>query len=153
MNAVAVTQTVALPVPKAAALAALWNIQNIARFEPKAETVRVNLQGHRSGTFSIRGHIAGLPWSSEFRYRLNERGFHSEELHTHRSGLRVSGGFRVYEWGATDCCVVHYEHYALPVWAVPFKPVIGWYVRRSMKQELVNLSRLITDSSDAGRAA
>ena len=147
MCTVAVSRAVLVPAPKAAALAVLWNVENLAQFEPKVDTIDVSCATRARGMFRGRGRVAGLPWSGEFRYQLTERGFHSEETGVHRSGLKVSGGFRVYARAASTSAVIHYEHYRLPLWAAPLKPVVRWYVRRSMSQELANLSRLIASGA------
>jgi hypothetical protein len=135
--------TRALPYPKAVALPAVWNIQNIERTEVKADVVAVTPETATVGSYRVHGHFAGVPWRGEFFYELNPDGFHSRNAPRPRKGSTIEGGFVVHALDDGSCRVVHYEQYRLPWWLVPLALPIKGYLRWSMRRELRDLESLI----------
>jgi hypothetical protein len=135
------------------ALAVVRNIQHVLQTEVKADRVQVSPQTDHSGTYTIHGHFASIPWHDEFTYVLHEQGFHSVEAHPPATGSRISGGFVALSTGPQSCMILHYEQYVLPRWAVPLKPVIALYLRWSMHKELHDLrAMLLTGSTSVAHA-
>lgn len=128
------------------ALAMIWEIKNIEKTEVKADEVQVFKQSETRGTYKVRGHFAGTPWHNEFIYELNEQGFHSFEAHPPAAGPRIKGGFVVISTGEQICTILHYEQYILPMWGIPFKPLVRVFLQWSMKKELRDLKALVLDS-------
>jgi hypothetical protein len=125
------------------ALAIIQEIKNIEKTEVKADEVQVFPSSERTGTYKVRGHFAGIPWRNEFRYVLNEQGFHSFEAHPPGSGSRIQGGFVAISTGEQSCSIIHYEQYILPRWGVLLKLLIVWYLQWSMKKELHDLQAIL----------
>lgn len=125
------------------ARAAVQNIKNIEITEVKADAVDVAPETDRRGTYTVRGHFAGIPWHGKFTYELNDRGFHSVETNAPASGPRVQGGFIVEPEGERACTITHYEQYVLPAWLIPLKPLIVAYLNWSMRKELRDLRALL----------
>jgi hypothetical protein len=135
--------TIIISAPQAAALAIVQNIKNIEKTEVKADEVIVHPETPTKGTYWVRGHFAGVPWTHIFAYELNEQGFHSQEATPPASGTRISGGFIVEPLGEGACKIVHYEDYKLSWWMLPLKPLISWYLQWSMRKELRDLREMV----------
>jgi hypothetical protein len=131
-----------MPLPRGAVLDAIWQIENIERTEVKADAVDVSPTGPRAGTYKVTGRFAGIPWRNEFAYELNEGGFHSRNAGVPPSEATIEGGFIVTPT-ADGCTVIHYEQYVLSRSLVALKPLICWYLRRSMRRELRDLEGLV----------
>ena len=136
-----------IPVPAAQARAAVWEIPNIERTEVKADAVCVTKESPTVGSYTVRGHFAGLPWRGEFTYELHEQGFHSENVPKPGQGSTVSGGFVVEEISDDECLVVHYEQYRLPWYYRPLRAGIVAYLRYSMRRELRDLERILVEET------
>lgn len=134
---------ITIPCHKVAALQIIWDIKTIEITEVKADAVQVKPLTAKKGTYTVRGHFAGLPWQNEFTYELNDKGFHSQEVDPPASGPRISGGFIVEEVSQDKCQVIHYEHYKLLTWMMPLKPFIQLYLKWSMWKELRDMRELI----------
>jgi hypothetical protein len=146
MNRITVTAAIEVPSPPERALAAVWDIASIERFEVKADKVLVHPLGSRTGTYDVRGHFAGVPWHGRFEYELSDYGFHSRTADVPRAEATVEGGFLVTPLSEGECTVIHYEQYALAPWLRPFAPVVRAYLRWSMRRELRDLrSAILTD--------
>ena len=141
-----------MPYPRGDVLRAVWQIQNIERTEVKADAVQVSPDGPRRGTYKVRGRFARKRWDGEFAYDLNEGGFHSRDANVPTSEARIEGGFVVTPL-ANGCTVIHYEQYVLAPWLRPLKPIIGAYLRWSMRRELRDLEELIASTPATARAA
>jgi len=146
-NQVTVVSRRFIPVPPAQARAAVWEIQNIERTEVKADSVRVTKESPTVGSYTVRGHFAGLPWRGEFFYELNDKGFHSKNAPKPGKGSTISGGFVVEEVSDDECLVVHYESYRLPWYYRPLRTGIAAYLRHSMRRELRDLERILVDEA------
>ena len=105
------------------------------------------------GTYWVRGHFAGIPWTKTFVYALNDKGFHSLEANPPPGGERISGGFIVEPMGESACQVIHYEDYKLSWWMLPLKPFIVWYLRWSMRQEMRDVRALVLEHAAHSTAA
>lgn len=139
-------------VPSARARAAVWDIQNLERTEVKADSVCVTKASPTAGSYTVRGHFAGIPWRGEFLYELHDRGFHSENAPKPGTGSTISGGFVVEEISDDECLVVHYEQYRLPWYYRPLRAGIVAYLRYSMRRELCDLERLLVEETGGGGA-
>jgi hypothetical protein len=135
-------------VPPARARAAVWDIQNIERTEVKADAVTVTKVSPTAGSYTVRGHFAGVPWRGEFFYELNPSGFHSRNAPRPGKGSTIEGGFTVEAVSDDACTVVHYEQYRLPWYFRPLRLGIVAYLRTSMRRELRDLEQLVGDGSD-----
>jgi hypothetical protein len=131
-----------MPYQKGEAVAAIWEIKNIARTEVKADAVVVYPETRDRGTYRVRGRFGGVPWRGEFVYFLNDSGFHSRNAGVPPEKATIEGGFVVTPI-ADGCTVIHYEQYVLARPLLPLKHVIGLYLRWSMSRELRDLERLI----------
>jgi hypothetical protein len=136
-----------IPVPPARARAAVWEIQNIERTEVKADVVCVTKESPTVGSYTVRGHFAGIPWRGEFFYELNATGSHSTKAPKPGRGSTISGGFVVEEISDDECLVVHYEQYRLPWYHRPLGPGIIAYLRYSLRRELRDLEQLVVDEA------
>ena len=140
-----------LPVPVTRARAAVWEIQNIERTEVKADAVWVTKESPTVGSYTVRGHFAGIPWRGEFFYELHDRGLHSKNAPKPGKGSTISGGFVVEDVSDDECLVLHYEQYRLPSYYRPVRQGIIAYLRYSMRRELRDLERILVE--EAGGAA
>jgi hypothetical protein len=138
--------------PKEAALALVWDIKTIEVSELKADKVEVHMETDRKGTYDVWGHFAGVPWQNTFAFELNDRGFHSQEVHPAADGPYISGGFVVQETGPQKCKLLHYEDYKLPWRFVPLKPLIFLYLKWSMGKELRTMREMISKRTATGPA-
>lgn len=120
----------------------LWDIKNLADYEPKVDRILLNAT---KNTYEVtHGHFAGIPWKGNFSYKKTDDGFISEILNR-PLGIFVKGGFQVKEkQGATE--VQHFESYNFPIWALPAKPLIRMYLKWAMKKELRNISNGVAHS-------
>ena len=146
-NQVTVVSRRFIPVPPAQARAAVWEIQNIERTEVKADAVCVTKESPTVGSYTVRGHFAGLPWRGEFFYELHDKGFHSKNAPKPGKGSTISGGFVVEEVSDDECLVVHYESYRLPWCYRALRAGIVAYLRYSMRRELRDLERILVDQA------
>jgi hypothetical protein len=142
-----------MAVPPARARAAVWDIQNIERTEVKADAVTVTKTSSTAGSYTVRGHFAGVPWRGEFFYELHPSGFHSRNAPRPRRGSTIEGGFTVEAVDDDACDVVHYEQYRLPWYFRPLRLGIVAYLRASMRRELRDLERLVRDGASTVSAA
>ena len=138
--------------PPAEAEAFITDIGQLRSYEVKADEVQVHRSGPDAGTYTVKGRFAGLPWTDTFTYRRHGMGFHSWQERPRQSGLEISGGFVVAPLGLERSRVIHYEEYAVPVWAIPLRPLIAAYLRRSMIRELQTIRGLIEARSGAANA-
>lgn len=129
--------------PLTEAEAFITDIGQLCSYELKADEVQVRRAGPDSGVYTVKGRFARLPWTDTFTYRLHGMGFHSWQERERPSGLEISGGFVVAPLGHDRSRVIHYEEYAVPVWAIPLRPLIAAYLRRSMIRELQTIRGLI----------
>ena len=150
---VAIIELCEVDCSQAAALAVIQDIRTIEQTEVKVDSVQVLPQTARTGIYKAHGSFAFVRWRNEFAYTLNEMGFHSVEAHPPPAGIRIHGGFVVVEAGPASCIILHYEQYELPRWAVPIKPVIGAYLRWTMKKEMRDLKALILSRAGSSLAA
>jgi hypothetical protein len=132
-----------VPAPAARARAAVWEIENIERTEVKADAVCVTKESPTVGSYTVRGHFAGVPWRGEFSYELHDKGFHSKSVPQPGRGSTISGGFVVEDISDEECFVLHYEQYRLPWYYRPLRAAIVAYLRYSMRRELRDLERIL----------
>ena len=140
-----------IPHPRDVVTAAIRDIQNIEVTERKADWVEVHPQTPTDGTYSVRGHFAGVPWTGEFAYELNDAGFHSRTAGVPRESAKVEGGFVVTPL-ADGCTVIHYEQYVLAGWLAPFAPLVRGYLRWTMRGELRDLEAMVATASSSAIA-
>lgn len=149
---VSVVSKLVIPAPAERVRTAVWDIKNIERCEVKADVVNVTKRTPVVGSYTVRGHFAGLPWRGEFFYELNPKGFHSKNAPRPGRGSTIEGGFVVEPITDNECLVVHYEDYRLPAYFRPLRVAIEVYLRWSMRRELDDLERLVADGEHAVRA-
>jgi hypothetical protein len=144
---VEVVSTRTIPAPQDEVLPAVWEIKNIERCEVKADLVDVTKETDTRGSYKVRGHFAGVPWRGQFFYALHPKGFHSTNAEHPRKGSTISGGFVVEPLSESECRVIHYEQYRLPVYFRPLRLPIQLYLRWSMRRELGDLARLVVSGT------
>lgn len=153
MRTLTVRRTVVVPAPGTAALAVVRDVATLEYCEPKIDALALQSNGAAGGAFWAHGRVLGKRWSGEFSYRLHDNGFDSAETLPSRSGLNARGGFHVEAMGERRCRITHYEQYTLPLWALPLRRALAWYVGRSIDCELENLARLIAECAGVSAAA
>jgi hypothetical protein len=135
-----------MPYPQEVVAAATREVENIAITERKADWVKAHPRTSAEGTYSVRGHFAGVPWTGEFAYELHDAGFHSRTAGVPREAAKVEGGFVVTPL-ADGCTVFHYEQYVLARWLAPFALLVRAYLRWTMRGELRDLEALVADAA------
>lgn len=138
---------VSLPAEKV--LAVVWDLNNVALYEPKVDAVQIEPEAGKKGTYSVEGHFGGIPWGGVFSYDLNGRGFHSEMIQG-PSGVRFNGGFVVAPERQDQSTITHYERYQFPPWLSPLVPIIRLYLVWAMRKELRNLAKVIYEKFRPG---
>jgi hypothetical protein len=141
-SVILITDNISLEVPVEQALAVIQDLNRLAQYEPKVEAVYIRPKANTDGTYTARGHFAGLLWRGRFSYQLRPQGFHSEMI-SGPPGVQVSGGFVVRSEEQYRCCVTHYERYQLSWWLWPFAFLLRLYLMQAMKDELRTLAQLI----------
>lgn len=147
-----VVGTIRVQAPKQEVVELLWNIKRIPDFDLKADRVDVRPVTEKTGMYSVWGHFAGIPWSREFEYFLNDDGFYLKEAHPGPE-IAVQGGFLVQATGPNSCTVIHYELYFFAPWFVPLRPFIVAYLNWSVRVELQKIKRAALDGKPGGIAA
>lgn len=127
------------------ALAVIKDLNWLAHYEPKVDSVHVKATTPAGGTYTARGRFAGLPWRGRFSYEIRPHGFHSE-MTSGPSGVQVSGGFVVRSHEQYCCRVMHYECYQVSWWLWPLVFLLRLYLIRAMKNELHAVAKLIQRS-------
>src|SRR5438105_3156589 len=122
-NKINVLDKIEVPHPLSKVLSYLWEIQNLAEYEPKVSSVTVSPKSSKEGTYKARGFFAGIPWRGEFSYILREDGYFSQML-SKSYGVFVQGGFEVKATDKETSEVIHYENYKFPFWMMPLSPFI-----------------------------
>jgi hypothetical protein len=128
--------------PPEQALAVIKDLNCLAQYEPKVDSLRVTQKMRTGGTYTARGRFAGLPWQGRFSYEMRPHGFHSEMI-AGPPGVRVSGGFVVCSDMPDLSHVIHYEHYQLSWWLWPFVLPLRLYLKQAIKNELHVVAQLI----------
>lgn len=152
MRTLTVRQTIGVAAPLGTALAVVRDLETLECCEPKIDALELHPLGAERGIFRAHGRLLGKRWSGAFRYQLLDDGFDSVETAPNCTGLKARGGFRVAAAGAHSSRITHYEQYTLPLWALPMKQALAWYIGRSVARELQSLARLILEH-DAAVAA
>jgi hypothetical protein len=143
INRISVTGTIAIDLPAENALAVLWDLKSIALYEPKVDSAWIKPETKKTGTYSLRGRFAGVPWDGNFIYELNDRGFHSEMTRSRPPGVSMNGGFVVKAECPDRCSVTHYERYRFSFWMLPLIPLFRPYLAWAMKKEMNQLAEVI----------
>jgi len=134
-----------LPTSASKVLAYLWNIENMASYEPKVDKVRVTPESKTAGVYFVSGKFAGLPWKGAFSYSIHATGFSSKMMEG-PPGVSVEGGFQVREAAANRCQVTHRESYQFPWWMTPLVPMIQLYLKFALRKELLAIHRATAPS-------
>lgn len=121
----------------------MLNINNIGNYEPKVNSILTTSKSNSAGTYTSHGKFLGLPWSGTFSYSINPDGFHSEMTEGMLAN-NMNGGFIIIESGNNTCIIKHYENYQFPKWALILKPILKIYLQTAMREELKNISKLIS---------
>ena len=140
-----------MPYRRDQVVAEIREVQNIEITEVKADRVEVHPVTPDTGTYSVRGHFAAVPWRGEFAYELTDAGFHSRTAGVPPEAAKVEGGFVVTPL-AGGCTVIHYEHYVLAPWLRPLALLVRLYLHRSMRRELRDIEALAA-ATVSGQAA
>ena len=140
MKNVRVTHQISVPVTEAKALGFLWDLNNLAKYEPKVTSARATAVTEKTGTYSVRGFFAGMPWTGRFDFTLNERGFTSESTKL-PFGFKASGGFVVQQQSKKRCLISHHEEYELPRLLSPLAPLLKIYLEAAIRREMRNVRR------------
>ncbi|MBI3543944.1 MAG: SRPBCC family protein [Deltaproteobacteria bacterium] len=140
MKNIRVTHQISVPVTEAKALDFLWNLNNLAKYEPKVTSAKATAATAKTGSYRVRGFFAGVPWGGRFDFTLNERGFTSESTKL-PFGLKVSGGFVVQAETKKRCLISHHEEYELPRLLSPLAPFLKVYLEAAIRREMRNVRR------------
>lgn len=146
---------ITIPLPKKDLVELLWNIKRIPEFDLKADRVDVRPETKTTGSYLVHGRFAGIPWSRNFLYFLNDDGFYLREAHPSGPEPAVQGGFMVQALGPNESTVIHYELYWFARRLVPLRPLIVAYLNWSVRVELKKIQRaaLQEHASRAGSVA
>ena len=136
-----VVGTITIPLPKKELLELLWDIKRIPDFDLKADRVDVRPETEKSGSYAVWGRFAGISWSRDFLYFLNDDGFYLREAHPSGPEPAIQGGFMVQAIGPNESTVIHYEQYWFARRFVPFRPLIVAYLNWSIREELKKIKR------------
>jgi hypothetical protein len=145
---ISVTRSLQIACPVNTLLEVIWDIRNLARYEPKVISARVQPQTEKTGTYSAWGFFGIIPWKGRFSYVLTENGFSSEMLNAPFMSLKVKGGFFVAAAGDAHnhSHITHCEVYQIPRWMKCFSPLLRKYIHWSMGRELNNIAQLASSS-------
>lgn len=142
IHKISVTGRIPLDLPAENALAVVRDLKYIELYEPKVDSACIKPETKKTGSYSLKGRFAGVPWNGKFSYELNNQGFHSEMIQ--RSwGVSMNGGFVVLSEGLDRCHIVHYENYRFPYWMSPLIRLVRLYLSWAMKKELRELAKII----------
>ena len=131
-----VVGTIAIDAPKSEVVDILRDIKRIPDFDLKADRVDVRPQTETTGLYRVWGRFAGVSWSRDFQYFLNDDGFYLKEVRPEGEEVAVQGGFIVQATGEGHCTVIHYEQYFFAPYFVPIRPLIVAYLNWSIRKEL-----------------
>ena len=140
-----VVGAITIEVPKKELVELLWDIKRIPDFDLKADRVEVRPQTPTTGFYRVWGRFAGIPWSRDFQYFLNDDGFYLREAHPSGPEPAIHGGFMVQQVGPNQSTVIHYEQYWFARRLVPFRPFIVAYLNWSVRKELQKIKRAALD--------
>ncbi len=132
---------ITIPVPKQELVELLWDIRRIPDFDLKADRVEVSPQTETSGFYRVWGRFAGISWSRNFQYFLNNDGFYLREAHPSGPEPAIHGGFMVQAVGPDESTVIHYEQYWFARRLVPLRPFLVAYLNWSVRVELNKIKR------------
>jgi hypothetical protein len=117
------------------AVAFLWDLENLPKFEPKVAQVR-QLGG---GTgYAAVGTFAGLEWRGTFDCVRSAAGFRTRAQQL-PWGLQVDGAYVVRTDTDASCWVTHHEIYTFPIGLRPLAPLLVSYLSGSMREALEDL--------------
>lgn len=116
----------------------LWDLKNLARFEPKVDRVTVAPESTSYGSYVASGRFAGLPYQATFSYERKDNGLDSKMLSGPR-GVSSRGIFIVVGQGNRRCTVTHIEQYEFPGWSNVIRPLLKAYLNNSISREMRNL--------------
>ena len=136
-----VVGAITIPVPKRELVDLLWDIKRIPDFDLKADRVEVKPQTDTTGFYRVWGRFAGIPWSRDFQYFLNDDGFYLRESDPSGPEPAIHGGFMVQAVGPDESTVIHYEQYWFARRLVPLRPFIVAYLNWSVRKELKKIKR------------
>lgn len=139
---ISVVDSISVDIPAKNALDILRNLKNIELYEPKADSIRVEPETEKRGTYSIQGHFAGMRWRGRFTCEFDRQGFHSEMIRG-PLGVKLRAGFVVTSESSGRCIIPHYECYHFPRWVLPLTLLVRLYLYWAMKKELRNLVKII----------
>lgn len=131
-------------------LRVLKDLNCMAQYEPKVDFLRVTPKLRAGGTYTARGHFAGLPWQGRFSYEIRPHGFHSEMV-AGPPGVQVSGGFVVRSDKRDRSRIIHYEQYQLSWWLWPFVFPLRLYLKQAIRNELRAVAQLIQRGAKQAR--
>ncbi len=100
----------------------LWDVQNLSKYGPRVELIRVSADSPYTGTYMVRGNLAGTPWTGTFYYKLTENGFDSHMI-SGPEGMRANIRVKVRSASRNRSVLTHVERYEIPV---PEYPLLWW---------------------------
>lgn len=143
-----VVGTISVPLPKKELVELLWDIKRIPEFDLKADYVDVRPETETTGFYAVRGRFAGISWSKDFQYFLNDDGFYLREAHPSGPEITIQGGFMVQAVEPNESIVIHYEQYFFARRFVPLRPLIVAYLNWSVREELNKIKRAALKKHD-----
>lgn len=143
-NRVHLSEEVEVPSPAQKVLSFLWNIENMAHYEPSITSLQVFPRSTKAGIYSARGSFAHLPWEARFSYNLTRNGY-VDRLLAGSYGIWMGSGFKVKEGSEKDCRLLHFKNYVFPAWMKPLQPALKLYLRWSLQKELWNIRKRLGD--------
>ncbi len=108
--------------PVSEVLPLLWDVNNLPKYGPRVDLIRVNADSPYSGTYCVRGNLGGTPWTGTFIYRLTEDGFDSHLIEG-PIGMRAKIRVKVRAQSRGRSIITHVERYEIPV---PEFPLLEW---------------------------
>ena len=148
-----VVGAITIPLPKQELVEMLWDIKRIPDFDLKADRVEVRPETDKTGFYRVWGRFAGVGWSRDFQYFLNDDGFYLREAQPSGPEPAIHGGFMVQAVTASESTVIHYEQYWFARRLVPLRPFLVAYLNWSVREELKKIKRAALERHSAGAAS
>lgn len=123
-------------------LSYLWDLNHMPAYESKVDSIKVQPETEKNGSYKVVGRFLGPKWFGKFSYSLNPSGFHSSSLNL-PSGVQVNGGFVVTSVSPEVCSLHHYEIYQLPFYMLPLYPFLKLYLAGTLQDELKVIERSV----------
>lgn len=141
-----VTAKMRLKAPLGQVLAVLWDLKNIAIYEPKIHAVSVQMTTETEGSYQTKGTFWGIPWEGSFDLKLNKNGFQAKMTKGFLAGY-IKGGFHARQIDPETTEITHTEQCSFPLWMLPLVPFIRRSIFKGAFKEMKALKNLINSIS------